>query len=136
MFDRNKPGFNLLNSDCRIYKAIAEIASIMRATQPLRFGRMYYRQISGDGVHFGFPYGTTYTLAFSRLLYPDEVLIAYNVADQAREDFVIIDAALHAEGDHMTYLFGKSGQVEIRKSPDGAKFVQLSLEPHQFVILR
>ena len=136
MFDRNKPGFNLLNSDCRIYKAIAEIASIMRATQPLRFGRMYYRQISGDGVHFGFPYGTTYTLAFSRLLYPDEVLIAYNVADQAREDCVIIDAALHAEGDQMTYLFGKSGQVEIRKSPDGAKFVQLSLEPHQFVILR
>ena len=63
----------------------------MRATQPLRFGRMYYRQISGDGIHFGFPYGTTYTLAFSRLLYPDEVLIAYNVADQAREDFVIID---------------------------------------------
>ena len=25
----------------------------------------------GDGVHFGFPFGTTYTLAFSRMLYPE-----------------------------------------------------------------
>jgi hypothetical protein len=30
---------------------------------------MYYRQISGDGENFGFPFGSQYTLAFSRLLY-------------------------------------------------------------------
>jgi hypothetical protein len=138
MFDKDKPGFNLLNTDCRIYQAISEMASITRAIEPLRFGRMYYRQISGDGVHFGFPYGTTYTLAFSRILYPSEVLIAYNVSGQAREDFVLIDAPLHAKVGNMSYLYGNSGKVKIQDSPDGAsaKFVRLSLAPYQFVILQ
>ncbi len=140
MFDKDKPGFNLLNTDCRIYKAIAEIASVRRANEPLRFGRMYYRQISGDGVHFGFPYGTTYTLALARILYPTEVLVAYNVSGQAREDFVIIDAALHDKVNYLSYLYGNSGKVEIQKFPaDGEakfKFVQLSLAPYQFVILQ
>ena len=53
----------------------------MRTHEPLRFGRMYYREISGDGIDFGLPFGTTYTLAFSRLLYPREVLVAYNISD-------------------------------------------------------
>jgi hypothetical protein len=68
MFDKDT-GQNLLNPDCTLYQEIAKIAHVMRTTEPLRFGRMYFRQISDDGVHFGFPYGTTYTLAFSRLLY-------------------------------------------------------------------
>jgi hypothetical protein len=29
-------------------------------------------------------FGSTYTLAFSRLLYPREILVAYNASDQAR----------------------------------------------------
>jgi alpha-amylase len=69
MFDKAVPGRNLLNTGCRIYQEIARIADVMRSQEPLRFGRMYYRQISGDGEHFGSPYGTAYTLAFSRILY-------------------------------------------------------------------
>lgn len=76
MFDQARPGYNLLNTNCTIYRRIAEIAGIMQTTPHLRFGRMYYRQISGDGEHFGFPDGTTYTLAFSRLLWGSEVLVA------------------------------------------------------------
>jgi hypothetical protein len=63
----------------------------MRTHEPLRFGRMYYRQISGDGQYFGLPYGTTYTLAFSGLLYGQEMLVAYNVSGQPRNDYVIVD---------------------------------------------
>jgi glycosidase len=40
---------SLLNPQCRIYREIARLAAVMRAQQALRFGRMYYRQISGDG---------------------------------------------------------------------------------------
>ncbi len=135
MFDKSKPGANLLNTDCRIYKAIGQIAQVMRTTQPLRFGRMYYRQISGDGVHFGLPYGTTYTLAFSRILYGSEVLVAYNVSGQPRNDCIIVDVSLHDQGGTMTYLYGGSGSVPVQKAGD-ARFVQLSLAPHQFVILQ
>jgi alpha-amylase len=135
MFDKETPGRNLLNSDCTIYQEIAKIAEVMRATEPLRFGRMYFRQISGDGVHFGFPFGTAYTLAFSRILYGREVLVAYNVSDQGRNDCVIVDASLHRAGDTMHFLYGKAGNGQVEQSADGSFYVQLDLAPRQFVIL-
>jgi alpha-amylase len=135
MFDKNT-GQNLLNPDCTLYQEIAKIAQVMRAIEPLRFGRMYFRQISGDGVHFGFPYGTTYTLAFSRILYGREVLVAYNVAEQNRHDCVIIDASFHKKDEQMSFLYGKSGSTTVQQTPDGALYVQLDLGPRQFVILQ
>ena len=136
MFDRGNPGRNLLNTNCTIYKNISEIAAVMRSREPLRFGRMYYRQISGNAQDFGFPFGTTYTLAFSRLLYGKEVLVAYNVAGSSRSDSVIVDADLHRVGDVMTYLYPKGqGTTIVRQAPSGAKYVTLSLDAHQFAIL-
>ena len=135
MFDKSRQGINLLNTDCRIYKSIGQIAEVMRTIQPLRFGRMYYRQISGDGINFGLPYGTTYTLAFSRILYGSEVLVAYNVSGQVRNDCIIVDASLHDQEGAMTYLYGGSGRVPVHEAGD-ARFVQLNLAPYQFVILQ
>jgi len=135
MFDRSQPGRNLLNTDCRIYKEIAAIAAVMRSSEPLRFGRMYFRQISGDGVHFGYPFGSTYTLAFSRLLYGREVLVAYNVSGDARADCVVVDAALHQAGDRMTYLYGGNGSVPAEQAPDGTRFLRLNLGGRKFVVL-
>jgi len=136
MFDKNVPGRNLLNRDCRIYREIARIADVMRETEPLRFGRMYYRQISGDGEHFGFPYGATYTLAFSRVLYGQEILVAYNVSSQPRNDHVIVDATLHADGSSMRFLYGGAGTTQVSTASDGSRSVQLNLAPHGFAILR
>lgn len=143
MFSTTAPGGgqSLLNPQCRIYQAIARIAAVTRSQAPLRFGRMYYREISGDGVHFGFPFGSSYTLAFSRLLYGQEVLVAYNVSAQARSDRVIVDASLHPAGSTLTFLYGGPAQqpgpatVTVEASPSGAHFVRLDLDGHQFVIL-
>ncbi len=135
MFDTASPGVNLLNTDCRIYQEIARIAAVMRAKQPFRFGRMYFRQISGDGVQFGYPFGMTYTLAFSRLLCGQESVVAYNVSSSPRGDRVVVDASIHQHGDTMTFLYGDNGAVAVDQAPDGTCFVQLNLEGHQFVIL-
>lgn len=135
MFDVSRPGVNLLNTQCRIYTEIAKIASVMRSREALRFGRMYYRQISGNGISFGFPYGTSYTLAFSRLLYGHEVLVAYNVAPLPRSDRVVVDSTLHSLGGTMTFLYGGSGSVNVEQAPDGTRFVRLDLAGRQFVIL-
>jgi alpha-amylase len=94
------------------------------------------RQISGDGENFGLPFGSTYTLAFSRLLYAQEVLVAYNVSDQARADCVIVDATLHANGTTMKFLYGGVGTVPVQTAGNGSRFVKLALAPHQFAILR
>lgn len=135
MFDKNTPGHNVLNPGCTIYQEIAKIAEVVRTTEPLRFGRMYFRQISGDSVHFGFPYGTAYTLAFSRILYGREVVFAYNVSSHARTDSVIVDAALHKPGETLKFLYGKTGSTPVRQAPGGERFIQLELSPRQLVIL-
>ena len=126
---------SLLNTQCRIYQEIAKIADVMRTQEPLRFGRMYYRQISGNGLQFGFPFGSTYTLAFSRILYPNEVLIAYNVSSSPRQDSVVVDATLHPDPSSMTHLYGGTDTVPVQSAPDGTRFVKIPLAPHQFVIL-
>lgn len=136
MFDKAVAGRNLLNTDCFIYEEIAKIAQAMQTTPALRFGRMYFRQISGDGVTFGFPFGFSYTLAFSRVLYGNEVLVAYNVSAQARNDRIIVDGSLHQSGDTMNYLYGKAGGVQVQRALDSSLYVQLPLDAHQFVILK
>lgn len=135
MFDKAAPGKNLLNTSCRIYQEIAKIAQVLRANEPLRFGRMYYRQISGDGEHFGFPFGSEYTLAFSRLLFGRDVLVAYNVSSKPRNDFVIVDAVLHADKSAMRFLYGGTGTVNVRTAADGSRNLQLNLPGFGFAVL-
>lgn len=134
MFDSGTPGLNALNKACTLYQEIAKIAAVMRSSEPLRFGRMYYRPISGNGIDFGMPYGTDYTLAFSRLLYGREVLVAYNVSSGHRDDYIIVDSTFHQPGDTLTFLYGGVGGVPVRHGPAGL-FVQLHLDAQQFVIL-
>jgi alpha-amylase len=136
MFDTSSPGTNLLNTSCTIYQEIAKIAQVMRTQEPLRFGRMYYRQISGNGIDFGFPFGTTYTLAFSRILCGSEVLVAYNVSPSARNDAVVVDALLHQPGATMNILYPAPRTITVQTAPDGTRFVRLSLAGNDFVILR
>jgi glycosidase len=135
MFDRGTPATNLLNPACNIYQEISKIAAVMRSTTPLRFGRMYYRQISGNGVDFGFPFGSDYTLAFSRLVFGREILVAYNVSSSSRNDCVLVDASVRNTGSLMKFLYGKSGSVSVEQAPNGSCFIRLDLQPHQFVIL-
>ena len=136
MYDNAGQYYSLLNRESYIYQQIAQIARVMRNSTPLRFGRMYYRQISGDGEHFGLPYGKEYTLAFSRLVYGKEVLVAYNVSGLQRQDFIIVDASLHPPGSTMQFLYGGFGSIYVQSNADGTAAVQLLLNAHQFVILQ
>ncbi len=140
MFDPQNPTRNFLNKQCRIYQEIAKITHVNHTQNALRFGRMYFREISGDGVDFGPPLGHPCTLAFSRILANVEVLVAYNTSTtDARSDGVIVDGALHRAGDRLSYLYGGEGEVEVRAHPDPnnhSLFVELPLAPMQFVILR
>jgi alpha-amylase len=135
MFDKATPGRNLMNTSCHIYQEIAKIADVMRDDEALRFGRMYFRQISGDGENFGLPFGTSYTLAFSRVIYTTETLVAYNVSGTARSDSIVVDADLHADGSTMQFLYGGTTPVTVKTAKNGTRFVKLNLAPHQFVIL-
>jgi len=139
MFSLAEPTRNYLNKDCRIYREIAKIAAANRAHPALRLGRMYFREVSGNGTDFGLPQGQPCTLAFSRVLANQEVLVAFNTsASERRSDWVIIDNALHKPGDKLKYIYGGQGAAEVHKHPDSgndALSVRLDLAPLQFVIL-
>ncbi len=135
MFDSAPGGLSLLNQNCVIYQEIARIAEVMKEQPALRFGRMYFREISGDGQNFGLPFGSDYTLAFSRVLYGSEVLVVYNVSANPRNDAIIVDASFHAGGGNLRYLYGGAGTVPVQTSPSGAAFVRVPLQGHQFAIL-
>ena len=138
MFDKAAGGMDLLNTGCSIYEAISDIATVMRTSgNRLRFGRIYLRQISGDGEHFGISVRHGIHAAVFRPLYPEEILVAYNVSDEARADCVVVDAAYHANaGAQMQFLYGGAGSLPVQTAADGTRFVQLNLAPHQFVILQ
>ncbi len=139
MFDLDDPQKSLLNTKCRIYEEIAKIAAVVRANPPLRFGRMYFREISGNGVDFGLPQGHPCTLAFSRILANEEVLVAYNTSTtSSRKDGIVVDAVLQRLRPSMEIRYsshGRTGSPPIQTSPGGARHVLLDLEPMEFAVL-
>ncbi|WP_169263067.1 hypothetical protein [Brasilonema octagenarum] len=80
------------------------------------------------------------TLAFSRILDSEEILIAYNTSTtERRSDFVIVDSTIQKNGGTMKFLYGKEGSVTVEKHPypgNPCLFVHIDLEPMQFVILQ
>ena len=60
--------------------AIAQLSRVRREQPALRYGRQYFRPLSGDGLQFGispFPAGV---IAFSRILNNEEVLVVANTS--------------------------------------------------------
>ena len=140
MFDLQDQSRNFLNPACNVYQEIARIARIRQRIEALRFGRMYCRQSSVKGRDFGFPQGQPYTLAFSRILAYQEVLVAYNTTTtESRNAYVLLDSTLHRKGEAMKFLYGKEGYVTVQSHPDpgnSSLCVQLELAPMEFVILQ
>ncbi len=136
MFDIDDPGRDALNRECGIYRGIAAIARVHSRSPALRFGRMYFRETSRDGAPFALPSSQPCTLAFSRILADEEVLVAYNTSSsEARRESVIVDAGLNAPGQTLRLLYGGEGGVAVKATADGARFVDLDLAPTQFAIL-
>jgi len=79
----------------------------VRSEQPaLRYGRFYFRPISGNGLQFGVSTFAGGVLAFSRVLNDVEVVVVVNTNTQA--DFVglvIVDAELNSSGAQLDVLF-------------------------------
>jgi len=90
---------NRFARDQPIYKAIEELAAV-RARQPaLRYGRQYFRPLSGDGFHFGISPFSSGVLAWSRILHDQELLIVANTHTQSGfTGAVIVDLALNPAG--------------------------------------
>ena len=118
-----------------IYKGIAKIAAIRRQEPALRYGRQYFREISGNGSDFGYPVDGNCTLAFSRILDTTEVLIAMNLQAAARQDFVTIDFNLNTASAKLANLLDPQSQVTVEQRGDRLA-VRVPLTAHEVAILK
>jgi glycosidase len=81
------------------YLALRDIAAVRAANPTLRYGRQYFRPISGDRTTFGFSTMSPGVLCFSRILNEDEAVIVANTNPESGIDVsVLVDATLNPLG--------------------------------------
>lgn len=137
MFDLNNSSNNLLNKNNPIFKEISRLATIRKNSAVLKFGRMYMRESSPDGKTFHLPVTHDCMLAFSRILYDEEMVIVYNSSlFHEDEEYIQVDADLNPEGTVFRYCYGSRGKIHVLKNEAGNHhFIKIKLGPAQFVIL-
>ena len=128
-------GQHFFNANHTLYRAIGAVARLRQGEAALRYGRQYFREISGNGIDFGHPFNGRCTLAYSRILDSEEVLVALNLDDQPRADFITVDYHLSAPGRRMTDLLRGGPPLPVQ-ARGGRACVQVDLEAHGIAILK
>jgi glycosidase len=104
------PGFSQNTS---YYQHIAQIAAIRRESPALRYGRFYFRPISGDGQNFGISPFLNGVLAFSRILMDEVVLVVANAdTNNACTVYVIVDITLNSAGTQLQISYTNKQQPQ------------------------
>ena len=137
MFSLKDDSINVLNKTNKIYEEIRKLATIRKNSAVLKFGRMYMRDFSNDGKVFHLPIYADCMIAFSRILYDEEILIVYNDSlINVDEEYIGVDRHLNPEGSTFRFSYGDHGKIHVLKNEDGSRhFLKIKLEPGQFVIL-
>jgi glycosidase len=128
-------GAHFFNPQHEIYQGIKAVADVRAREPALRYGRQYFREISGNGSDFGHPINGQCTLAYSRLLDTEEVLVALNLDNEPRNDCITVDRNLSAPGRTMKNLLGSGPQPDVQEIGQRA-YVQVALPPHGMAILK
>ena len=143
-FDKSNP----------FYRQIQAMAAVRSSQAALRYGRFYFRPISGDRRTFGVSSLTPGVLAFSRILNDQEVVTIANFSTTATQTVsVIIEASLSTIGDDFAILYSNH-QTPTRplsvdqltnvtvNEPDGSRgggpinIIEVKLQPLETQILR
>jgi glycosidase len=103
-------GRHFFNEASSAYVELAKILAIRARSLPLRRGRQYLREISGNGTDFGLPtlLGNQIrsVVPWSRIFSTSEVLLAINTdATAPNTAWVTIDAGLHPAGARLTCAY-------------------------------
>ncbi len=131
----NTTGCHFFKQDHPIYRDISKVASIRMGEPALRYGRQYFRKISGNGVDFGYPLDGRCTLAYSRILDTTEILITMNLDNEPRSDYVIVDRNLTRAGTVAEDLLSSGREVMV-EDIQGVHAVRVPLGPHEMGIFK
>jgi len=101
---------NAFDATHPLYTALQRILTVRNSQPALRYGRQYFRPISGDGHSFGISSFSPGIITLSRILNDQEVVIVANTSTQ--EGFageVLIDYQLNAPGSSYRILYSNKG---------------------------
>ena len=139
LFDPDDSTRNILNPESAIYEAIARLAKFRKENRALRFGRMFIRETSPDGIHFKLPDCDECTLAFSRVLHDQETLYVFNSSpSHPKEEYIRVGAPSGTSPRRMEPVYGLDHAVDIESTdPENGDtfFIQIHLNPMQLIIL-
>jgi len=100
------PGFS---QKAFFYAALQKIAGVRNTEPALRYGRFYFRPISGDSFHFGVSAFAPGILAWSRILNDEEVLVVANTSTiQPQSVDVILEITLSRPGQQVAILYSNN----------------------------
>jgi len=107
---------NAFNMDHPFYKSIKKISEIRSNEPALRYGRQYFREVSGNGEDFGYSMESGGILAYSRILYDEEILIVINTntKNQWRGD-IVVDYNLNQEDTEWKIIYCNHKITPIKK---------------------
>ena len=133
------------------YPAIQKLSALRNAEPALRYGRYYFRQVSGNQVHFGFSPYNEGVLAWSRILADQERTIIANTSTSTPQNLsVIVDSTLAGTTPPQLLYSNKptpAAPGPVTRLPDaivtqddgttttGAVTVPVSLQPMEIQIL-
>jgi glycosidase len=143
-----KPGgFDTNNA---FYKAIQAISRVRAQYPALRYGRLYFREVSGNGTDFGQSFGRGGVIAFSRILTDQEILVIANTNGGSPVNIdVLLDSDLHRGGRSLKIAYSNKGTSATRAvavkqanvyKPEGVSSgqvaaVRVTLAPNEVQIL-
>jgi len=93
---------NAFDTSTAAFTAIRRLSDLRDDEPALRYGRLYFREVSGGGDDFGHSFGAGGVVAFSRVLVDREVLVVANTGAQPFAGSVIVDRDLNSTPRQMT----------------------------------
>ena len=137
MFNPDDKVSDALDRSNKIYQSISQIAAIRKKSSVLKFGHMHMRKISKDGIHFHLPECEKCLIAFSRVLFDQEIVVAFNSSTtEEKEEHISIKRQPNVDKAFLKFLYGDTGKVKVLENPDYiGHYIKLRLKPMQFVML-
>ena len=94
----------------RLYQDIQASAALRLEEPALRYGRLYFREVAGNGRDFGLPGGAGGLLAYSRVLAAREVVVVANTsATQRFTGSVVVDGLTHRAAAPLEIAYSNRG---------------------------
>jgi glycosidase len=104
-----------------LYKQVSQICAVRSNETPLRYGRLYFREVAGNGSDFGLPTGAGGVIAYSRILTDREVTVVANTSTTtpfAGSVLVDFDLSQRVKSRKIAYSnLGSTGTASVSTNP-------------------